>query len=326
MLEKIYSNTAIMIHPLPDYSTASEPAIILIMLDYLQVEPGQRILEIGTGSGWNTALLACGVGTNGAVSSVEINPSLASAAMDRLRRFGFQNVWVKAGDGGYGYPENSPYDRIIVTVGAHDIPPAWIDQLVEGGMILIPFTMRGIGSPLLRLRKAEGRVRGKFVRYSTFMDLRGAFASELQKDRASENMRFGEELAKSEVRLEVDLSDWNEPVTSWLFFSWFRGWRFDRYGGKRDGFQSVRLVDSRAKLLLETVLEHRKTYIRGDERAVSEFSSFLNEWRTQGSSTMQDCDVELLRVFPSSVEAGTWVEQRENAVLKISVTATRARQ
>ncbi|MGH3564039.1 MAG: protein-L-isoaspartate O-methyltransferase family protein, partial [Mycobacterium sp.] len=106
-------------------SSSSQPAIMARMLDQLDVQPGHRVLEIGTGSGYNAALLGHLVGETGAVVSVDIDADLVANARERLAECGVSKVTVGCGDGGVGWPEQAPYDRIIATVGAWDIPPAW---------------------------------------------------------------------------------------------------------------------------------------------------------------------------------------------------------
>jgi protein-L-isoaspartate(D-aspartate) O-methyltransferase len=99
-------------------SSASQPAIMAIMLEQLGLAPGQRVLEIGTGTGYNAALLAHVVGETGAVVTVEIDEELAGAARQRLDAAGYSSVVVATGDGAAGWPAGSPYDRIIVTASA----------------------------------------------------------------------------------------------------------------------------------------------------------------------------------------------------------------
>lgn len=114
--------------------TISQPFIVALMSDLLDVEPGCSVLEIGTGSGYQAAVLA---ELGASVYSVEIVVPLAGQAASRLRELGYSNVEVKAGDGNYGWPEAAPFDRIIVTAGGR-LPPALLDQLAAGGKLIIP--------------------------------------------------------------------------------------------------------------------------------------------------------------------------------------------
>src|SRR5262245_60881794 len=106
------------------------------MLDLLQVQPGQTILELGTGSGWNAALLGPLVGPSGNVYSVEILAELGRRAAQTVAELGIANVRVIPGEGGDGYAAGAPFDRIACTAGAYDLPGAFYEQLKPGGLLL----------------------------------------------------------------------------------------------------------------------------------------------------------------------------------------------
>jgi protein-L-isoaspartate(D-aspartate) O-methyltransferase len=115
-----------------------------IMLEQLGVAAGQRVLEIGTGTGYNAALMSRLVGPDGSVVTVDIDPDLADRARAKLVAAGYPDVVVICGDGGFGARELAPYDRIIVTAGASDLAPEWLAQLGPGGRIALPLGLRGI--------------------------------------------------------------------------------------------------------------------------------------------------------------------------------------
>ena len=132
-LNAIYTDRGLMIRDVPDHSAASQPGLVLIMLRHLEVEEGQRVLEIDTGSGWNAGLLAYRAGEDALVHSIDLQPDLVEKAWAHLRAAGFPGVQLRAGDGGYGWPEDAPFDRIVATVGCPDLPPAWREQLAGMG-------------------------------------------------------------------------------------------------------------------------------------------------------------------------------------------------
>ncbi len=123
--------------PIGEGQTISAPSMIAIMLEEASLRPGERVLEIGTGSGYHAALLACLVGAENVVS-IERVPSLAAWGRLNLARTGFGAVTVVTGDGSLGFPERGPYDCIMATAGAPRLPPAWTGQLSVGGRILAP--------------------------------------------------------------------------------------------------------------------------------------------------------------------------------------------
>ena len=123
-------------------STISQPSMVAYMLEELDVSPGQRVLEIGTASGWNAALLGRLVGDDGRVVTVEVDGELAAGATARLASLPApaENVTVVHGDGHDGWAPGAPYDRIIVTAGALRVEDAWRSQLVDGGRLVVPVT------------------------------------------------------------------------------------------------------------------------------------------------------------------------------------------
>lgn len=125
-------------HPLPiGYGqTISQPYIVAWMTELLDLQPGEKVLEIGTGSGYQAAVLA-GLGEV-EVFSIEIVPVLAESAADLLSRQGYSNLHLKQGDGYYGWQEFAPFDAIIVTAAPDHLPPPLAAQLVEGGRLVIP--------------------------------------------------------------------------------------------------------------------------------------------------------------------------------------------
>jgi protein-L-isoaspartate(D-aspartate) O-methyltransferase len=142
-----YRDEAFVIKCGPDgvpVSSSSQPAMMAIMLDQLGLEPGHRVLEIGTGTGYNAAVMSAVVGPGGEVVTVDIDPELVARARSSLQAAGYGAVTVKCADGGYGDPEGAPFDRIIVTAGAWDIAPAWLGQLGPGGRLVLPLSIRGI--------------------------------------------------------------------------------------------------------------------------------------------------------------------------------------
>jgi protein-L-isoaspartate(D-aspartate) O-methyltransferase len=145
-LSDAYDEIAVITHTFPDgthLSCASGPTIVAAMLNALGVQPGQRIMEIGAGTGYNAALLATLAGADGHVTTIDINADVTANARRNLDETDFHNITVITRDGAEGAAEHGPYDRIIVTVGAWDIPQTWWDQLVPGGRLVVPLRWRG---------------------------------------------------------------------------------------------------------------------------------------------------------------------------------------
>ncbi|MFZ5495712.1 MAG: protein-L-isoaspartate(D-aspartate) O-methyltransferase [Verrucomicrobiota bacterium] len=141
--------------PINHGQTISQPYIVACMTEQLAPTRGMRILEIGTGSGYQAAILAeiCAE-----VYTIEIIPELAAEASARLRRLGYKNIHTRVGDGWKGWPEAAPFDAIIVTAAAEDIPPPLLAQLKEGGRMIIPVGPHGGAQDLVLVTKENGLV------------------------------------------------------------------------------------------------------------------------------------------------------------------------
>ncbi|MGW1411867.1 methyltransferase domain-containing protein [Streptomyces sp. NPDC002403] len=153
-------------------SSISSSGVVVELLRHLDPEPTDRILEIGTGTGYTTALLAFRAGAENVVT-IEIDPQLAARARTRLAELGLQPL-VITGDGERGYAAGGPYDRIVATASVRHIPPAWIQQLRPGGTLLAPLDSP-LGCDLLVRLEADGNgmAAGDFVAQVEFMRLRG---------------------------------------------------------------------------------------------------------------------------------------------------------
>ncbi len=152
-------------------SSSSRPRVMAVMLDRLAARPGQRVLEIGTGTGYNTALLGHRLGADN-VYSIDLDPHLVEKANGHLAEVD-QHPHLAPGDGARGWPEHAPFDRILATCAITHIPPAWIDQLAEGGRIVAPLDA-GEAGPLLVLDKtAPHEINGRIDPYPVhFMPMR----------------------------------------------------------------------------------------------------------------------------------------------------------
>jgi len=136
--------------------TISQPYIVAYMTEVLRPRAGMKVLEVGTGSGYQAAVLAA---AGCEVYTVEIFEPLATAARDRLARLGYRGVTVRHGDGHFGWPEQAPFDAVIVTAAAGYIPPALVEQLKPGGRMIIPVgTVHGVQFLILVEKDARGEV------------------------------------------------------------------------------------------------------------------------------------------------------------------------
>jgi protein-L-isoaspartate(D-aspartate) O-methyltransferase len=157
--------------PIGHGQTISQPYIVALMTDLLEPEPGDVVLEVGTGSGYQAAILSGLVTT---VYSIEIIEALAEQVADRLQGLGYDNVVTRLGDGYYGWAEHAPFDAIIVTAAASHVPPPLVEQLKPGGRMVIPVGARFATQYLLLLEKsADGEIRSRQIAAVRFVPLTG---------------------------------------------------------------------------------------------------------------------------------------------------------
>jgi protein-L-isoaspartate(D-aspartate) O-methyltransferase len=159
-------------------SSSSQPSVMADMLEALELEPGMRVLEIGTGTGYNAALLAEIVGSRGLVVTLDIEEGIAAEAGEALLSMGYGSIRVVARDGAEGAPEDAPFGRILVTVGCPDLSPRWQEQLTEEGRMVVPVEHAGL-HPLVKLTKHDDGLEGRFFAWSAFIPIRGLLHQEL---------------------------------------------------------------------------------------------------------------------------------------------------
>jgi protein-L-isoaspartate(D-aspartate) O-methyltransferase len=180
-LEDAYANAPVHIKYDTDGSSiscASQPGVVVLMLDQLDAQPGERILELGAGTGYNAGLLAHLVSESGHVTTLDVDDDLVEGTRAHLAAAAITNVEAVTRDGALGYAEGAPYDRIIATVGAHGVPHAWLQQLAPGGRLLVPQRLKGSVSRSIAYEQRDGRWVSLGSEMNTFMPLRRGIADD----------------------------------------------------------------------------------------------------------------------------------------------------
>jgi protein-L-isoaspartate(D-aspartate) O-methyltransferase len=163
--------------PIGAGQTISPPYVVAFMTERLETQPADRVLEIGTGSGYQAAVLSPLVAD---VYTIEIVDSLGQKSAKVLRRLGYKNVHAKVGDGYQGWPEHAPFDKIIVTCSPEDIPTPLVEQLVEGGRMVIPLGER-FQQSLYLFRKVDGKLQREALEATFFVPMTGKAEEERQQ-------------------------------------------------------------------------------------------------------------------------------------------------
>jgi protein-L-isoaspartate(D-aspartate) O-methyltransferase len=208
-LERVYSGDAVVTkyddegRPI---SSSSEVGIMVAMARLLDVAPGQRIMEIGAGTGYNAAVLSRLAGERGAVTTIDIDAEVAAEAREHLARAGFDQVEVITSDGWDGNAASAPYDRIEVTASSADISPSWVVQLIDGGKIVLPFVLRAGMQTVIGLRKQGTELVSTNLVPGGFMPLRGPAGPQRQA-RSFDGWS---------VQLAEGVVDWNGVLPSLL--------------------------------------------------------------------------------------------------------------
>ncbi len=160
--------------PLPTMrrQSISQPTTVMLMLQALEVQKGEKVFELGAGAGYQAALLSYLVGKKGKVVSVEVIPELVQLARVNLAELGMKNALILEGEGGEGYREEAPYDKIIITAACPTVPQPLIDQLKEGGIVVAP-----VGDlesqTMIKGTKVDGRLAVEFLGPFLFVPMKG---------------------------------------------------------------------------------------------------------------------------------------------------------
>jgi protein-L-isoaspartate(D-aspartate) O-methyltransferase len=222
-LDEVYEDTAITIKRSETgvpVSSSSQPAMMAIMLQQLRPRPGERVLEVGAGTGYNAALLARIVGPKGGVVTVDLDADLAAAARAHLQAAGMQQVEVVCGDGAAGWPPGAPYHRIIVTASVDDLAPAWLEQLTEGGRLVVPLSLLGGPVQLCLALVRRGRaLLSRSVTACGFLPLRGDLGRRRHEEAAAPGPEAAARLGPREAAGEVPAADLRGGFETWLALS-----------------------------------------------------------------------------------------------------------
>ena len=320
-LARIYSNSGLMIRETP-HSAASQPSLVFGMLDDLELTRGLKVLEVGTGSGWNAGLIAFGVEDDRLVYSIDLQADLIEKARMHLRCAGFNRVNLKVGDGGYGW-DGEIFDRIIVTVGSPDIPLAWVQSLADEGLLVMPLKTRGVGDPILRLYKQNGRLTGKFTRWAGFMNLQGNFKSPTEDVLRPPWPPVVKQLLQEKLT-PVSLPEFfSTDCAFWLRLNGEPIQILREYEGQ-SGMHSVLLDRELPALYVPrsayTHQPEKRMDVYGSQQLVGRFIKGVEEWINLGRPSILDYHVELIDPAESYSVASHWyIDERPNATLGFSL-------
>lgn len=209
--EIVYSDEAIAIKRDSDgsvISSSSQPSMMVLMLEQLRLKPGHNVLEIGTGTGYNAAIIQYLVGERGRVTTIELDPQLAESAMSNLQRVAMGSlVRVVQADGAGGFAPRASYDRIIATAGIWDVPRAWVQQLKPRGVLVAPFWLEGFQYSAAFHLQQDGTLYSEHNLPCGFIRLKGTGVGDDTAYRVGNSLFLQSSTALDPVQLNALLSD-----------------------------------------------------------------------------------------------------------------------
>lgn len=327
-LAAVYSDR-VLTHVGPDDaaldSTNSQPSYVLWLLHRLGLEPGQRVLEVGSGSGWLAAVMGRLIGT-GSVVGVEILGALARRSRDDLAALGIANVAVVEGDGAAGHAAGAPYDRAMITAAVWDLPAALFDQVAEGGRLLLPIALAGGAGRdchVAVLRREGDRFRaleavpGRFVRFTGPGQERGA------ERRRLEDLPFWPRIGGPAVvhrPLSLGLRDRARFGGAAYAFRLFLGQTepgftvFDDGAGEELAVSPFGLVDATARSV--AICRPGMMLGYGSPEAARRLDSAYRRWTALGMPGPAAFDLQVVRAAQAPRPGrGLWVERRGASAL-----------
>ena len=291
-LDVVYSDVALITRAVDGWGTSSssQPALVAIMLEQLELAPGMRVLEVGAGTGYNAALIAELVGNPALVRTIDYQADVAADARAALARAGAGGVRVIHGDGFEGAADGAPYDRIVATVGCPDVSPRWVEQLAPDGFILLPLRHAG-ANPLVRVERRGGGVVGRVVGYSGFMAIQGALADPAY---GPPTPRSGEPVVERPLWPDLADAEWSGALGGFWFYLGLRdhrtviaGWPPERGFG---------LFDARAGSF--AAVEQSRLAAYRDASLLDELERLHDEWLAAGSPGLLDYEITFQPAAP----------------------------
>lgn len=287
-LELVYSDEALctrLENGMPSSST-SQPSLVARMLELLELTPGARVLEIGTGTGYNAALLAELVGDHGLVATVDIQPDVVLQSRRLLDGAGYERVRVLERDGYEGLPEDAPFDRIVVTIGCPDVSPRWPQQLAPDGFALIPLEHVGL-HPLMRVWREGDVVQGTIVGMSGFMQVKGELTHDGLWPRSMWLLDFATETDMRPVWPGLQNEDYEH-------FAYFMGLSDRRACASFYPAKTIGLISEQGGHVLVRDGEI-KLFGLGAGKTLADLRHAFEEWTSLGQPRMSDYQTVFLR-------------------------------
>lgn len=325
-LATLYSDRALVLFGDDDNdvpSTISQPSFVLRMLDMLQLEPGQKVFELGAGSGWNAALMGNLVAPEGCVYSLELIPEMAQRATAMIGALGIKNVNIVEADGGEGYAAGAPYDRAIFTAGAYDLPDPFFEQIKEGGLFLVVIKSEGGGDTLVLLRKEHDYFESIDSMACGFVQMRGKYQLDNLQPIQLEDLPEWSELRNKLIRTrpfwwggkgKEDFPWRTLGVRTYLGITEpaFRAFKMERPDGQLRGKNYFGIWDPEQNSLVIAKDDLLLSY--GSPSAEERLLKALERWLKLGMPSAASFALKIYPVdFPLTANENEWIVKRQES-------------
>lgn len=313
-LKLIYSNKSLITRVTDGKasSSTSEPFLMAHMLELLSLSPNLKVLEIGTGTGYNAALISEIVGNQNQVVSVDIQEDVIAQTKRLLSNAGYPNINIVLGDGFYGVEEQAPYDRIIATVGTQDVSPHWIAQLSTSGLMILPL-YHGGWNPLVKIWWQDDNLKGKVVGISAFIPFGGdEFGYEHSPLGSLKSFPAIEEFEQLPLFDDLETEHTRNPLMWSAFpigFHYFMAMCDSRtmWGMNPPGYG---LYDEQEGIVLISP-QKNCIFLKGNRKLYSRLQELYENWRNSGKPSPFDYDIEFLPKSEAVLSRKGWKIERK---------------
>ncbi len=316
-LSLIYSDTALPMGPESE-NTISQPQIVSDIMLHLKVARGAKVLEVGTGSGFDAALLAHGTFDPKLVHSVDLQARLVEAAGAHLFDAGISGVNLVTGDGGLGWEQRAPFDRIVISAGCPDVAPEWTDQLSEGGILLVPFRTYGAGDPVLRLQRSDESLSGGFVSYASFETLYGKYHDGRRTGLEYISLSGREQNLLRKTPIRTFPFSWESQVDFAVFCN-ANGAEFEFGRAEVGGRGYWIVVDHSAEIVMARESSSEYATLHADKGQDSMLLKMIDSWHWHGRPGITDYRVEAVASAAPRAGEKEWIDRRGHISLRLSL-------
>jgi len=319
ILKKIYVDRPLVITIKEEdvLSTSSQPTVMAMMIEEAKLKNGDKVLEVGTGSGYNASVISKIIGDNGKVITIELEKKVYELSKTNLKRSGIKNIEIYCADGGLGYPKEAPFDKIIVTTSSSDITEEWIRQLNIGGILVLPLVTRGIEA-IVSLRKEDDKLlKGDIKYYVRFLTMRGLSSSIMHYGLTSKRMkplyRILKNYAKEDAEVWKLFENLNrKKVMDFFFFLALNDEEANAFISDEEEFEWGYGLWGRKNERGMVFVFRKKAYFWGDKKLKNRFVKHFRKWQSVDAPTLQDFGIKSQSIkYPAHLIAGEYIIGRK---------------